>query len=86
MAFDDRDQVVQSTVSEVDSTERIEFIRDRSLPGVQMRVVVTQQAMVGGGVTRKITKTVPRAVVDASWPGGQKTLKAWMLAIIDAAV
>lgn len=47
MAFDDRDQQVQRPVLEVDSVEEIRFVRDRSLPGVQLRISVTGQAKVG---------------------------------------
>ena len=86
MAFDDRDAQVMQQTLQVESVERIEFVRDRSLPGVQLKILVTGQAKVGGDVVRRITKTVPQSVIDASWPGPQRTLKAWLLAIIDAAV
>jgi hypothetical protein len=86
MAFNDRDAQVSQPRLVDESVERIEFVRDRNLPGVQLKIFVTGQAKAGGDVVRRITKTVPQSVIDTNWPGPQRTLKAWLLAIIDAAV
>lgn len=88
MAFEDRDTVVPHPVNEVETVETVVFERVRSLPGVQLRVTVTYEDKIQGTntLTRRLTRTVPQSVVDANWPGPQRTLKAWLLAIIDAAV
>ena len=86
MAFDARDHQVENPTVEVETVERIEFVRDRNLPGVKLRIHVTVQTTCGGDVVRKITKSVPAAVVDANWPGTARTLEAHLLRIIDAAV
>ena len=81
MAFDDRDTSTPRVGNDLASVEQVMFIRDRSLPGVQLRIVTLTE--VDGEL---VTKVVPAATVDIAWPGGAQTLKDHLLSVIDAAV
>lgn len=84
MAFEDRDVSSTPTVSRTESVEEITFRRNRSLSGVQLEILVTRMVDVDGE-RQRVTQRVPAETVDSVWPGNQRTLKAWLLAIIDAA-
>lgn len=88
MAFEDRDTSTPKTVTEAVSVEEVTFRRIRApdFSGtVPLAIIVTRLVDVDGERHRMSTR-VPQATVDAGWPGGSKTLKAHLLAAIDAAV
>jgi hypothetical protein len=83
-AFDDKDTSVQASVTRGDIVEEITFRRNRHLPDPGLVIIVTRRLTVNGE-QRLVSKRVPRAAVEAGWPGTARTLKAHLGIIIDAA-
>jgi hypothetical protein len=79
--FTDRDTSGSVTIDQTVTVEEIHFKRYRGYAGAPLEISVTK---IVNGVT--VIARVPQAQVDAVWPGTAKTLKAWLLTIIDAAV
>lgn len=79
--FTDRDTSGQVTALQTITVEEIYFRRQRGAAGAPVTILVTKLV---NGVS--VVCSVPQAQVDAVWPGPAKTLQAWILAIIDAAV
>ncbi len=76
MGFNEKDTAVSRAVTTKPLQVRIER-NDALTPPVEIRVV----REVDGHAERV---QVPHAAVAAAWDGPTKTLKAWVLAIIDA--
>ena len=79
--FNDRDTSGQVTIDQAVTVEEITFKRYRGYAGAPLEISVTK---IINGVT--VIHRVPQSQVDAVWPGTARTLKAWLLLIIDAAV
>lgn len=81
MAFSSRDITENVNVDRVTTSERILFERDRSHDdgGPKLNVWVIKEI---DGVRDQIQ--VPRDTLIANWPGSAKSLKNWLLAILDA--
>lgn len=79
--FNDRDTSGQVTIAQTVTVEEITFKRYRGYAGAPLTVSVTK---VIDGVA--VIHRVPQSQVDAAWPGTARTLKAHLLACIDAAV
>lgn len=77
MGFSDRDATASREVTERPMAIRVERA-DGATPPVNIHVVME----VDGYNT---DLQVPRETLEANWDGPTKTLKAWVLAIIDAA-
>lgn len=83
-AFDDKDTTAQFNVTRDNTVEEITIRRNRDLPDPGIEILVTRRVKVNGE-GQKTTKRVPQATVEAGWPGAQRTLKAHLGLIIDAA-
>jgi len=79
MVFSDKDQTVERAVTERPMAVRIER-NDSHVEDPPVDIYVVKE-IDGHTATLK----VPREAVVANWDGPEKTLKAWALAIIDAA-
>ena len=81
--FDDKDVVVEEAkVVSSDTIEKITFIRNRELSGVQLEVHV-EKRVIKDGRLRIIHGRVPEDLVNAGWDSASKKLKDHMLSIID---
>jgi uncharacterized membrane protein YjjP (DUF1212 family) len=79
--FNDRDTSGSVTIPQTVSIEAIVVKRYRNYANAPVEITVTKLV---NGVT--VIAKVPQATVDTIWPGNARTFKAWLLAIIDAAV
>lgn len=85
MAFEETDDITtEASVKTSSMVQRIEFIRDGSLPdpGVEIRVV---RRVIKDGRLRLITGKVPADKVAAMWTGTNRSIRAHLTAIINNA-
>ena len=85
MALEEKTVTTQVAANRTDEVEEIIIRRDRTLPAPGLVFIVVRSQGLEGQDRHKTSKRVPQATVAAAWPGAQRTLRAHLESIIDAA-